>query len=132
MARGGEFCGEWFPLDPDASVSEFTLMELAEAEASGDAMASMAAIMRVVTEVLSEDECRRFRLHGREQRATAEQVSEFFQAAMTDRPTERPSGSSDGSPSTSKKSGAGSSSRATARKSPKAAPASRVSAGASV
>ena len=65
-----EFCGESFDLNDE--VSEFALMEFAEAAADGldaDAMAGMAAMMRLIKECVVKADVARFLKSARKNRA---------------------------------------------------------------
>jgi hypothetical protein len=95
-----DFFGETFTLNPD--VSEFALLEFAEAAADGqdgDTMQGLASMMRLVKECISDDDRSRFLVSCRKNRAGAAALTEVISAAFTsktERPTGRPSDSSDG------------------------------------
>ena len=95
-----EFFGESFDLND--TVSEFALMEFAEAAADGldaDAMAGMAAMMRLIKECIVEADLARFLKSARANRARSEDLLPIFKATfeqVTERPTGLPSDSSDG------------------------------------
>lgn len=97
-----EFFGENFDLN--AEVSEFALMEFAEAAADGldaDAMAGMAAMMRLIKECIVPADVARFLKSARKNRASSKDLIPVLEATfgqVTERPTSQPSGSSDGLP----------------------------------
>ena len=97
-----EFFGESFALN--AEVSEFSLMEFAEAAADGvdaDAMAGMAAMMRLIKECVVKADLARFLKSARANRASSTDLVPVLQATfgqVTERPTSLPSGLSDGQP----------------------------------
>ena len=94
------FFGEQFDLNPEPS--EYALMEFAEAAADGvdgDTMQGLAAMMRLVTECIDVKDRSRFRVLARKSKAGADDLTKVIQAAFkqeTERPTGRPSDSSDG------------------------------------
>lgn len=131
MSNTVEFFGETFTLSPD--VSEFALMEFAEAAADGvdgDTMQGMASMLRLILDCLAEpepvvetaedgtetvvpqpSERARFRAVARKNRAAAKDLMPVIQAAFegkAERPTGRSSDSSDGPGSTGPKSGSNS------------------------
>jgi hypothetical protein len=95
-----EFFGEQFDLNTE--VSEFALMEFAEAAADGldaDMMAGMAAMLRLVKECVVSADVARFVKSARKNRASSTDLLPVIQAtfkATTERPTSQPSDSSDG------------------------------------
>jgi hypothetical protein len=95
-----EFFGESFDLN--AEVSEFALMEFAEAAADGldaNAMAGMAAMMRLIKECVVTDDVARFLKSARKNRASSKDLLPILKAMfqqVTERPTGLPSDSSDG------------------------------------
>ena len=95
-----EFFGESFDLN--AEVSEFALMEFAEAAADGldaDAMAGMAAMMRLIKECVVKADVPRFLKSARANRAGSEDLLPILKATfeqVAERPTGLPSDSSDG------------------------------------
>ena len=95
-----EFFGESFDLN--AEVSEFALMEFAEAAADGldaDAMAGMAAMMRLIKECVVKADVARFLKSARKNRASSKDLLPILKAMfqqVTERPTGLPSDSSDG------------------------------------
>ena len=97
-----EFFGEQFDLN--ATVSEFALMEFAEAAADGldaDAMAGMAAMMRLIKECIVKADVARFLKSARKNRAESKDLLPILTATfeqVTERPTGLPSDSSDGQP----------------------------------
>ena len=97
-----EFFCESFDLN--AEVSEFALMEFAEAAADGldaDAMAGMAAMMRLIKECVVPADVARFLKSARKNRASSKDLIPVLEATfgqVTERPTSLPSGSSDGQP----------------------------------
>ena len=97
-----EFFGEQFALN--AEVSEFALMEFAEAAADGvdaDAMAGMAAMMRLIKECVVAADVARFLKSARKNRAKSTDLIPVLEATfqqVTERPTGLPSDSSDGQP----------------------------------
>jgi len=97
-----EFFGEQFDLN--AEVSEFALMEFAEAAADGldaDAMAGMAAMMRLIKECVVKADVARFLKSARKNRASSKDLLPVLTATFeqaTERPTGLPSDSSDGQP----------------------------------
>ena len=99
-----EFFGESFALN--AEVSEFSLMEFAEAAADGvdaDAMAGMAAMMRLIKECVVTDDLSRFLKSARKNRASSKDLVPILEATfkqVTERPTSLPSDSSVGQPTT--------------------------------
>jgi hypothetical protein len=99
-----EFFGEQFGLN--AEVSEFSLMEFAEAAADGldaNAMAGMAAMMRLIKECIVTDDVSRFLKSARKNRAGSEDLIPILKATfeqVTERPTGLPSDSSDGQSAT--------------------------------
>ncbi len=101
-----EFFGERLALNPD--VSEFAIMEFAEAAADGqdgDTMAGLASLLRLVRECIAEDDRARFTQLARKNRAGAEALTAVLTSGPgTERPTVAPSDSSDGRTSTGLKS----------------------------
>ena len=97
-----EFFGESFGLN--AEVSEFALMEFAEAASDGidaDAMAGMAAMMRLIKACVIEADAARFLKSARKNRASSTDLIPVLEATfgqVTERPTGLPSDSSDGQP----------------------------------
>jgi len=95
-----EFFGEQFTLSGE--ISEFALLEFADAADSGgdgDSMAGMAAILRLLRECVAEDDWARFRKTARTKKAKSDDLLTVIKAAMeaqTEHPTGRPSDSSDG------------------------------------
>ena len=95
-----EFFGEQFALNE--TVSEFALMEFAEAAADGldaDTMAGMAAMMRLIKECIVTDDVPRFLKSARKNRASSADLLPILEATVqqvTERPTGLPSDSSDG------------------------------------
>ena len=95
-----EFFGEQFELNTE--VSEFALMEFAEAAADGldaDAMAGMAAMMRLIKECVVSSDVSRFLKSARKNRASSEDLLPIRKATfdpVTERPTGLSSDSSDG------------------------------------
>ena len=95
-----EFFGEQFDLNE--TVSEFALMEFAEAAADGldaNAMAGMAAMMRLIKECVVKADVPRFLKSARKNRAGSEDLLPILKATfeqVTERPTGLPSDSSDG------------------------------------
>lgn len=96
-----EFYGETFSLT--SQVSEVALMEFAEAAsdgADGDTMEGLAAMWRLVKECVVPEDLKRFRAVARRERATSADLAQVLEAAFSDevaeRPTQRPSASSDG------------------------------------
>ena len=95
-----EFFGESFALN--AEVSEFALMEFAEAAADGldaDAMAGMAAMMRLIKECIVPADVARFLKSARKNRAESKDLLPILTATfeqVTEHPTGLPSDSSDG------------------------------------
>lgn len=112
--RNYNLFGESFGLAD--SVGEFALMEFAEAaeDVESNSLGAMAAVMRLLREAVVPQDWQRFRAACRANKATTEQLLPVVMAAFeqeTDRPTVRPSDSSDGPVSTEPRSAAGSSSR---------------------
>ncbi|MGZ6838561.1 MAG: hypothetical protein ACXVGE_22080 [Blastococcus sp.] len=109
-----ELFGETFALAD--TISEFSLMEFAEAaeDVESNSLGAMAAVMRLLREAVLPEDWQRFRQSCRTNKASAEAllpiVYKVFEDA-TDRPTQRPSDSSDGPPATEPKSTGDSSSR---------------------
>ena len=95
-----EFFGESFGLNE--TVSEFALMEFAEAAADGldaDAMAGMAAMMRLIKECVVKADVARFLKSARANRASSTDLIPILEATfsqVTERPTGLPSDSSVG------------------------------------
>jgi hypothetical protein len=95
-----EFFGEQFDLNE--SVSEWALMEFAEAAADGedaDMMAGLAAMMRLIKECVVQTQVSRFLQVARKNRAASKDLIPVLEAtfkATTERPTSQPSDSSDG------------------------------------
>jgi hypothetical protein len=95
-----DFFGETFTLNPD--VSEFALLEFAEAASSGqdgDTMEGLASMLRLTKECIEPSEVQRFSAVARKNRAKAADLLVVIQAAFgdaTERPTGRPADSSDG------------------------------------
>lgn len=86
-------------------VNEFAFMEFAEAaqDAEADSMGALAACMALLRDSIEPEDWQRFRKSARANRAKVEQLLPILVGVYTgqaDRPTERPSGSSDGSPDT--------------------------------
>lgn len=100
MANTVEFYGEKFTLAE--SISEFALMEFAEAAADGedgDTMQGMASMLRLIRGCIVDDDWAGFRKLARENRADTEALLPVLKAAMeqaADRPTMRSSDSSGG------------------------------------
>jgi hypothetical protein len=107
-----EFYGETFTLNSD--VSEFALLEFAEAASDGqdgDTMQGLASLMRLVKECIAESDRRRFMAAARKNRAGAEALTKVIEAALgerTERPTGQPADSSGGQASIQPKSGSSS------------------------
>lgn len=101
------FYGETFNFVDN--VGDFALMEFAESAERVDteSLAGLAAIMRLLKAAVVEDEWTGFQATARKNKATVEAcmklVMEVFEREA-DRPTVRPSGSSDGPPPTAGKS----------------------------
>lgn len=99
-ARTVEFFGETFTLAED--VSQFALLEFAEAASDGqdgDTMEGLASMMRLVKECVDKPDVKRFLATARKNRAGTTDLIPVLSAAFeveTDRPTSRPSDSSDG------------------------------------
>ena len=111
-ARTVNFFGETFSLAD--TVSEIAVMEFAEAASDGldgDTMEGLAALMRLIKECIVEDERKKFMVHARKSHAGSTDLVKIIEAALgdqIDRPTERPSDSSDGPSSIAPKSAANS------------------------
>ncbi len=94
------FFGEDFGLAGE--MSEFALLEFAEAAADGedgDSMQGMAAILRLLRDCITPEDWPRFRKVARSNRAKSSDLLPVIQATMTavaERPTGLPSDSSDG------------------------------------
>ena len=103
-----EFFGETFHLN--AKVPKFALMEFAEAATSGDAdsqLATWGTMLRLALASVDPEEANHFRSVARRNPCEEEHLTEVFKAALgqvTERPTSRPSDSSDGPPVTELKS----------------------------
>lgn len=114
-----EFCGESFELAE--KVSSLALMRFARAVSNGadtDTMEGMAALYDALQQMLPESEWKRFERHADKIRADADDLLDFVgnaMAAISARPTERPSESSDGPVTTKPLSPDDSSSRVIAR-----------------
>jgi hypothetical protein len=95
-----QFFGESLRLNPD--VSEFALMEFAEAASEGqdgDTLEGMASLLRLVTEVIHPDDRKKFRTIARKNKAAATDLMKVLGTPVEDeaeRPTVRSSDSSDG------------------------------------
>lgn len=94
-----QFYGEEFQVESE--VSQFALMEFAEAAADGqdgDTMQGMASMLRLIQSAVAPDEWVRFRASARKNRADAASLTEVIKGAFgsTERPTGRSSDSSDG------------------------------------
>ena len=95
-----QFFGERFDLSTE--VSEWALMEFAEVAADGvdgNMMAGLAAMMRLVKECVDPHDLSRFVATARRNRAKSEHLLPVLEATFnvtTQRPTMRPSDSSDG------------------------------------
>lgn len=95
-----EFFGAKFGLNPD--VSEFALMEFAEAASDGqdgDMMEGLASTLRFVRECVAPKDRARFNALARKKKAGMKDLMPFLQAAFgvsADRPTGRSSDLSDG------------------------------------
>lgn len=94
------FCGESFALAEQ--VSALAMMEFAHAVSSGadtDTLEGMSAMYAVLQQMLADGEWPRFKKAANTHRASDDALLEFIgeaMAAITARPTERPSDSSDG------------------------------------
>lgn len=94
-----DFFGEQIELND--SISEWTMMEFAEAAGSADSesLAGLAAVMTLLREAVAPHDWRRFRDLAKKNRATAEQCMPVVVAVFQEqaaRPTGRPSDSSGG------------------------------------
>lgn len=104
-----ELFGDTFKLN--AEVSEFALMEFAEAASSGqdgDTMQGFASTLRFVRECIDPDDLGRFTAAARKNKAKITDLLVVIKASFeqeTERPTSRPSDSSDGPSSIEPKSG---------------------------
>lgn len=110
-----EFFGETFTLAEE--ISEFALMEFAESAENADSetLAGLAAIMRLLREVVIPEDWGRFKATARKNKAKVEDVLPLAVSVFevkTARPTPRPADSSDGPPATEPRSTSGSGSRA--------------------
>ncbi len=103
-----EFYGETFTLTSE--VSEWALMEFAEAAASGEdggTMEGMASMLRLVQACVVDTDWARFRALARVKRADTDALLPVIQAAFAqaaERPTGRSSDSSDGPATTAQSS----------------------------
>lgn len=95
-----ELFGQEFGLSTE--ISEFALMEFAEAASSGqdgDTMQGFASTLRFVRECIVADDVERFNATARRNKAKMTDLMVVIRAAFeqdTERPTSRPSDSSDG------------------------------------
>jgi len=95
-----EFFGESYGLN--AGMSEFALMEFAEAADSGieqNGMAAMAAMLRLIKTCIVEADLQRFLASARKNRPTSDDLIAVLDAAanqVTERPTSLPADSSAG------------------------------------
>jgi len=95
-----EFFGESFGLQE--GMSEFALMEFAEAAEGGvaqNSMAAMAAMFRLIKACIVADDLPRFLASARKNRPSSDDLIAVLDAAanqVTERPTSRPADSSDG------------------------------------
>lgn len=100
MSKTIEFYDETFTLADE--VSEIALMEFAEAASDGvdgDTMEGLAAMWRLVKECVAPADLKRFRTVARKNRAGSADLVQVIEATFTEvaeRPTSRPSVSSDG------------------------------------
>lgn len=92
------FYGQEFARNPE--VSEFALMEFAEAASAGtdsDDLAGMAALLRFAVEVVGEKDRARFRSTARTNKASSDDLIAMLTLGVAgERPTEAPSDSSGG------------------------------------
>ena len=95
-----EFFGESFGLQE--GMSEFALMEFAEAAEGGvaqNSMAAMAAMLRLIKACIVADDLPRFLASARKNRPSSDDLIAVLDAAahqVTERPTSLPADSSDG------------------------------------
>ncbi|MGZ4663589.1 MAG: hypothetical protein ACXV5Q_00685 [Frankiaceae bacterium] len=109
-----ELFGETFQLANE--IGEFALMEFAEAaeDVESNSLGAMAAVMRLLREAVLPEDWPRFRAVCRANKASAESLLPIVYAVFqqeTDRPTQRPSDSSDGPVTIAPRSAVDSSSR---------------------
>lgn len=110
-----DFCGEKFLLtDPGHYVMQ-DMLELAESGTDSEDAAAFRAITSFIAACMDEDDYARWEAVARKNRSTGEAMIRLVMEGLTARPTERPSGSSDGPTATAVNSTGDSSSRAAAR-----------------
>lgn len=103
-----EFFGETFHLNE--TVPKFALIEFAEAATSGaedSQLQTWGTMLRLALACIAPDEAGRFRGVARRNPCEEDDLTEVFKSALsqsTERPTSRPSDSSDGPPVTELKS----------------------------
>ncbi len=106
MSRSVDFFGETFRLTDDPADIEFAYLEFCEAAADTDASSTAggAAVMSLLRAALADGEWDRFKSVARKNRARTERdlmpIVVALVEGQTDRPTQRPSDSSDGPPAT--------------------------------
>lgn len=92
-----DFLGESF--DVADEVSDFAMMEYADAVARGGEAQAASAMYVLLQDIIPEADWPRFRQHALRKRATIDQLGDVVAAAFgqtVDRPTERPGDSSSG------------------------------------
>lgn len=97
---------DWFGQSFEVAdeVSDFAMMEYADAVARGGEAEAASAIYGLLREVVAEKDWPRFRKLALKEKASVEQLGDVIAVAFggaADRPTERPSDSSSGPRSTS-------------------------------